>query len=85
MPRPVQLLRIFLWLSVLGWGVMLGAKLFDLRVLAGAWNAAPPESLSLLPYGPRFPVDPGTFFLPVSPTTLVAALGALIAGWNTPS
>lgn len=85
MPRRVQLLRLFLWLSVLSWGVMLGAKLFDLRVLAGAWNAAPPHSLSLLPYGPRFPVDPGAFFLPVSPTTLVAAIGAVIAGRNTPS
>ena len=78
------LLRFFLWVSVLAWGVVLGAKLFDLRVVAGAWSAAPPESLSLLPYGPRFPVNPGQFFAPISATILLAALGALIAGWNTP-
>ena len=48
------LLRFFLWVSVIAWGVVLGAKLFDLLVLAGAWSAAPPESLSLLPYVPVF-------------------------------
>ena len=35
------LLRFFLWVSVLAWGIVLGAKLFDLRVVAGAWSAAP--------------------------------------------
>jgi hypothetical protein len=35
------LLRFFLWVSVLTWGVLLGAKLFDLRVVAGAWSARP--------------------------------------------
>jgi hypothetical protein len=43
-----------------------------------------PESLTLLPYGPRFPVDPGKFFLPTSLSTLVAAFGALISGWKRP-
>jgi hypothetical protein len=79
-----RLTRIFLWLSVLAWGIGVGAKLFDLRVLAGAWSASPPESLALLPYGPRFPVDPGAFFLPTSVATLLAASGALISGWKTP-
>ena len=49
-----RLTRIFLWVAVLCWGILLGAKLFDLLVLAGAWSAAPPESLSLLPYVPVF-------------------------------
>ncbi len=81
MPLRVQLLRAFLWIAVLPCGVMLGGKLFDLLVVSGAWNAAPPESLKLLRYGPRFPVNPGHFFLPVSPTVLVCATGAPIAGW----
>jgi hypothetical protein len=80
----VRLTRAFLWVSVLAWGIGVGAKLYDLRVVAGAWSAAPPESLKLLPYGPRFPVDPGKFFLPTSLSTLVAAFGALISGWKTP-
>src|SRR4051812_30966741 len=79
------LLRFFLWVSVLAWGVVLGAKLFDLRVVAGAWSAAPPDSLSLMPYGPRFPVNPGQFFAPISATILLAAFGALIAGRHTPN
>ena len=78
----IRLMRTFLWVLVLAWGVGVGAKLYDLRVVAGAWSAAPPESLKLLPYGPRFPVDPGKFFIPTSLTTLVAALGALITGWK---
>jgi hypothetical protein len=85
MPAHSQLHRIFLWVSVLAWGIGVGAKLFDLRVLAGAWSAAPPESLSLLPYGPRFPVNPGQFFLLVSPTILIASVAALVTGWSTPS
>ena len=80
----VRLIRAFLWVSVLAWGIGVGAKLYDLRVVAGAWSAAPPQSLTLLPYGPRFPVDPGEFFIPTSLSTLVAAFGALISGWKTP-
>jgi len=73
-----------LWISVLAWGFLVGAKLFDLRVLVGAWSAAPPESLSLLPYGAKYPVDTGEFFIPSSAALLAATLGALIAGWRTP-
>jgi Domain of unknown function (DUF1772) len=78
-----RLLQIFLWMSVLGWGIGLGAKVFDLVVLAGAWGAAPPGSLSLMPYGPRFPTDPGDFFQPLSVLMLVGVVGALISGWKT--
>ena len=77
--------RMFLWISVLAWGILVGGKLFDLRVLVGSWSASPPESLSLLPYGPRFPVDTGDFFFPISVALLVCSFGGLIAGWNTPS
>ena len=84
MPRRANVTRLFLWISVLAWGILVGAKLFDLRVLAGAWSASPPESLRLLPYGPRFPVDTGEFFIPSSAALLVASFGALISGWQTP-
>jgi hypothetical protein len=84
MPGHVALLRLFLWISVFAWGIALGAKLFDLIVLAGAWSSAPPESLTLLPYGPQFRVNPGQFFMPVSLVALVGAAGALISGWTTP-
>jgi hypothetical protein len=55
----MSLLRAFLWLSVLAWGIGVGAKLYDLIVVAGAWSASPPESLSLMPYGAHYPVMPG--------------------------
>src|SRR5260370_3118159 len=80
----IRLMRIFLWVSVLAGGTGVGAKLYDLRVVAGAWSAAPPQSLKLLPYGPHFPVDPGKFFMPTSLATLVSAFGALLGGWKTP-
>lgn len=80
----IRLLRIFLWISVLGGGIGLGAKIFDLLVLAGAWGAAPPDSLALLPYGPRFPFDPGEFFQPLSLVMVIGVVGALITGWKTP-
>ena len=77
--------RAFLWISVIAWGCLLGAKLFDLQVLVAAWSASPPESLDLLPYGPRYPVDTGEFFIPSSAALLVSTLGALVAGWRTPA
>ncbi|MEH3105082.1 MAG: hypothetical protein PGN12_14430 [Sphingomonas phyllosphaerae] len=43
--------RAFLWLAVLAGGPLLGAKLFDLVVLAGAWSAHPAASLAMVPYG----------------------------------
>lgn len=79
-----RLTRLFIWITVLAWGILLGGKLFDLRVLVGAWSANPPDSLSLLPYGSRFPVDTGDYFLPSSVALLLCSFGALIAGWNTP-
>ncbi len=80
-----QLLPLFLWLAVLGWGIALGAKLFDLVVVAGAWSADPPRSLVVLPSGPRFRVDSGQFFVPVSLVVVTGAIGSLIAGWETPA
>lgn len=77
--------RAFLWIAVIAWGMLLGAKLFDLQVLVGAWSASPPESLRLLPYGPNYPVDTGEFFIPSSAALLVSTLGASIAGWRTPN
>ena len=76
--------RAFLWLAALTGGPLLGAKLFDLVVLAGAWSAHPPASLAMMPYGKAWPVDTGVFFIPLSAAMLVAGFGALIAGWRTP-
>src|SRR5207248_9635434 len=76
----LRLMRIFLWISVLGWGIGLGAKLFDLLVVAGAWSAAPPASFALLPYGPHFPINPGDFLQPLSGVMVLGILGELISG-----
>ena len=35
----IRLTRMFLWVAVLAWGIGVGAKLYDLRVVAGAWSA----------------------------------------------
>jgi hypothetical protein len=61
-----------------------GRQAVDLRVLVGSWSASPPDSLSLLPYGPRYPVDTGEFFIPSSGALLLSSFGALICGWQTP-
>jgi hypothetical protein len=80
-----KLTTIFLWISVLSWGIGLGAKLFDLVVLARAWGASPPASFALYPYGRSWPLNPGDFFQPLSVLILIGAAGALIAGWKTES
>jgi hypothetical protein len=73
-----------LWLAAFVGGPLLGAKLFDLLVLAGAWSAHPPQSLAMMPYGKAWPVDTGVFFIPFSAAMVVAAFAALVAGWRTP-
>lgn len=79
-----RITRAFLSFAVLVGGPLLGAKLFDLLVLAGAWGAHPPASLAMMPYGKAWPVDTGLFFIPFSTGMLIAGFGALIAGWRTP-
>ncbi|MDQ2945983.1 MAG: DUF1772 domain-containing protein [Acidobacteriota bacterium] len=76
-------MRIFLWITIFGWAIALGAKLFDLVVVAGAWSASPPASFALLPYGKRYPIDPGDFFIPLSALIAVGSLGALVTGWRS--
>lgn len=78
------LTRAFLWLAVLVGGPLLGAKLFDLVVLAGAWSRNPPASLAMMPYGKAWPIDTGVFFIPFSAAMLIAGFGALTTGWRTP-
>ena len=75
-------MRLFLLFSVITLAVAFGAKLFDLLVVATAWGASPPASFVHLPYGKEFPVDPGTFFQPLSALVLVGIVGALISGWK---
>jgi hypothetical protein len=84
MTRRERLTKTFLWLTALAGGPLVGAKLFDLLVLAGAWSAHPPQSLAMMPYGKAWPVDTGLFFIPLSATMLVGGVGALSAGWRTP-
>lgn len=36
-----------------------------------------------MPYGPRYPMNPGDFFQPLSALMVVGILGALISGWKT--
>src|SRR5439155_23194485 len=76
-------LLFFLGLAVSAWGIGLGAKLFELTVLIPAWAANPPQSLNLLPYGPRWPNNPGDFFRPLSAALALAPVGTLIAAWKT--
>jgi hypothetical protein len=76
--------RGLLWVSVVSWGVLLGGKLFDHVVLVGAWSNNPPESLGLLPYGERFPVDTGDYFFPSSVALLLCSFGLFFSGWRTP-
>ena len=78
-----KLTHTFLWCSVTFWGVALGAKIFDLLVLARAWAGDVPASLIFYPYGKSWPIDPGDFFQPLSAFLVLAIVGALWSGWKT--
>jgi hypothetical protein len=79
----MRLMRAFLWIAVVGWAIGFGAKLFDLVVVAGAWSSSPPASFALLPYGKRYPINPGDFFQPLSVLMAIRSIGALISGWKS--
>ena len=76
-------LGFFLWMGAIAWGVCLGAKVYDLLVIATSWGMAPPASLARAPYGPNYPVDPGDFFQPLTLVMAVGLIGALVAGWGS--
>jgi hypothetical protein len=84
MTGQARMTRGLLWVSVVVWGLLVGGKMFDHMVLVGAWSANPPESLSRLPYGERFPVDTGDYFFPSSVAPLLCSCGLFISGWRTP-
>ncbi|WP_085316038.1 anthrone oxygenase family protein [Derxia lacustris] len=73
------------WILVSAWAIALGAKIFDLLVLATAWGASPPASFQHLPYGKDYPIDPGNFFQPLSALLLLANIGALLLAWRSPA
>lgn len=77
-------LTVFLWINLIAWGIALGGKLFEFVVVIPAWAANPPGSLSLMPYGPRYPLDPGDFYQPLGAIALVGSVGSVICGWRTP-
>lgn len=81
--RRSRWLTACLWISVTAWGVGLGGKLFEFLIVISAWAADPPASLALLPYGPRYPHDPGDFYQPLSALLVVGTIGSLIAGWRS--
>ena len=70
----------FLWLAVICWGIGLGAKLFEFVVVISAWSANPPSSLALMPYGPKFPFNPGDFFQPLSAVLALVIIGVVVSG-----
>jgi hypothetical protein len=66
---------MFLWLSVISWGIGLGAKVFDLVVLARAWGwmFLPAGLLSLRS---ALACEPGGFF----PTTMESPIVGVAHG-----
>ncbi len=78
-------LSVFLWINLFAWGVAFGGKMFEFVVVIPSWAANPPSSLSLMPYGPRYPFNPGDFFQPLGALALVGCIGSLICGWRTPA
>lgn len=77
-------LALFIWVCCFSWGIAQGGKLFELQVVIAAWAANPPDSLALLPYGPKYPNDPGDFYQPLSAFLVLGLLGGFVLGWRGP-
>jgi hypothetical protein len=61
-------------------GYRLGCQIVRPSNPGGSLERNPPASLTLLPYGPRFPTNPGNFFQPISLPMVVGSSERSSAG-----
>ncbi|MEO8173756.1 MAG: hypothetical protein ABI581_11760 [Sediminibacterium sp.] len=61
--------------------IVIGAGMYEHLVLVPKWAAAPPTSLDM--FRGLYALNPGAFWMPIHPITLLLLIGALVFNWNT--
>jgi hypothetical protein len=87
MRRREEIEHILLWLFVILGGIVMGAGLYEMRVIVPLWSNSPPESAwyweAQRIANPQYAPNSGLrFWIFVTPTHLLLAVGTLIAGWK---
>lgn len=88
MARPFRTEQILLWLFVILAGIVIGAGLYEMRVIVPLWANSPPESawyweaqrLANPQYAPNSGIR---FWVFVTPAHILVSLATLIAGLRT--
>lgn len=74
---------IFLWVSVIAWGLWLGALVYEMNTVIPLWSSNLPQSAIEWNARPGFRFNPTPYYVPVALTTVFSSLLALILGWRT--
>jgi hypothetical protein len=87
MPRRRQIEQILLWLFVILSGIVVGAGLYEMRVIVPLWANAPPASVwyweAQQIANPQYAPNSGMrLWIFLTPTHLLLAVATLLAGWK---
>ncbi len=74
---------IFLWISIIAWGLWFGALVYEMNVVIPLWSSNLPQSAIEWNSRPGFRFNPTPFYVPVAITTVLSSLIALLLGWRT--
>lgn len=74
---------IFLWISIIAWGLWVGALVYEMNTVIPLWSSNLPQSAIEWNSRPGFRFNPTPFYIPVALTTVFSSLIALLLGWRT--
>lgn len=76
----MSLSTILLQLSVIGWGVLCGAIIYEHLAVVPQWARRPPESLTMWTGDYRLKAE--RFWMGIHPVLVAVLIGALATGWS---
>jgi hypothetical protein len=77
-----KLAGIFLWISIIAWGLWFGALVYEMNVVMPLWSSHLPQSAIEWNSRPGFRFNPTPYYVPVAITTILSSLVALLLGWR---
>jgi len=75
-----NIVRILIWISTLGWGIVFGGLFLETAFIVPLWSAALPGSLTTWNVNPHHVFDPTRFYWIFTSSTVLATAGTWILG-----
>lgn len=78
-----RLAAIFLWISIVTWGLWFGALVYEMNTVLPLWSSNLPQSVIEWNSRPEFKFNPTPYYVPVAVTTILSSLLAFLLGWRS--